>query len=965
MLTELSSNTFLKFHFISLSLSKIKMKLISLIVFLTPTIIIAQQLPQGEQSEIKQAVLDSNNVSTVFFNYGSICKPNYLGNIADMVWNGLGYMYELGPIVAAKVINNNGDTLRIIDDSFVLPSQGTYSPDGTNKWGWLPESGYANPNNNEVATKNNPASWPTGWATWPFDDSVHTSLNEAYYVMDDFSNAKFPYYPFPGDTAKRGLGLKAEVRLYEFGGSLKDALLIKYKLTNVSQKNLDEVFFGFQGDPHIGGYNDYSDDRVHLISPNGPLGDNNNYFAKNTIYLWDNDGLGMGGKHPGYMSFKFLTTPDNKDLTSFHVAQYTNSLPNVPKNSELMWSWLSGGIDTSSTLYNQPADNIINFGTGPFSLAAGETKEIELVIFFSNNFQDMKHDAVTMYFDHNWPDIGNHMGESGGDNNYKIELSSPGAGEYNGNVPVTWKYAGTDVNAKLLIEYSSDRGTNWYPLAWDIPIDSSYIWNTVNYKDGVNYLLRLVAYNPLRMNQSYYNISSAKFTVNNPGDAQPELELNIPFLNSIITQKTVSIPWLAEDADNNLLSIDLEYSISPNGPFTEISKNNYSAGTNSFLWDIRSIPNANNYYLKVTASDGILDSSLIAGPFGTDYSENSYISKNFVHLSGNSTPTFYLQEIDTSQTTTDTYELTFNTSDPTQKTMDIKDVNKGKVILNNYVLQNGISTPEFDGIKLTVNDTPTGINYEESKFNRSDLDSAVKITFPPIAGNPKVAVSQDWMVVFNNMDTSLNGNYISPGDSAITNINYDKIITPFRIYNITNGKYPAQYIVFVNSNIQNLSRWMPSQPIILQPQGASGATTSYQINFDFNNANPPHSGDTLHIITYKEITSDDVFRFAIRNDTVITHVKQLLEPDSYLLEQNYPNPFNPSTTIEYQIPQSGFVTLKIYNLLGQELKTLVHMQQNMGKHKVEFDASDLASGVYIYRLSVNGFLYSRKMILLK
>ena len=965
MLSKLSFNTFVRFHFISFSQAKIKLSLICSIVFFLPIIVFAQPLPQGEQFAIKEAILDSNNVTTVFFNYGSICKPNYLGNVADMVWNGLGYMFEFGPIVAAKVINDNGDTLRITDDSFVLPSQGTYSPDGSVKWGWLPDSGYANPNQNEIATKNNPASWPGSWATWPYGDSVNTSLNEAYYVMDDFSNAKFPYYPFPGDTTKRGLGLKAEVRVYEFGGSLKDALLIKYKITNVSQKNLSEVYFGFQGDPHIGGYNDYSDNRVHLIGPNGPAGDVNNYFAKNTIYLWDNDGLGMDGKHPGYMSFKFLNTPDNKDLTSFHTAPYTNSLPNVPKNSALMWNWLSGGIDTSSTLYTQPGDNIINFGTGSFSLAAGETKEIEVVIFFSNDFQDMKNDAVTMYFDHNWPGIGNQIGGSGGNNNYKIELTSQNSGAFSGDVPVTWKYSGTDVNAKLLIEYSSDRGSSWYPAAWDIPIDSSYTWNTVNYKDGVNYLLRLVAYNPLRMSQYYYNISSAKFTVNNPGDAQPELELNIPFVNSVIAQKTISIPWLAEDADNNQLSIDLEYSTNQSGPFTEISKSNYSTGINSFAWDVSSVPNANNYYLKVTASDGVLDSSLVAGPFSINYSENSYVTNNFVHLTGNSTPTFYLQEIDTSQITTDTYELTFTASNPAQKTMAIKDVNNGKAVLSNYLLQQEISTPEFDGIKLTVNDTPTGINYDKSKFDRSDLDSTVKITFPPIAGNPRVAVPQDWIIVFNNMDTNQNSNYISPGDTASTNINNVKVIAPFRIYNITAEKYPAQYIAFIKAGIQNLSRWIPSQSIILQPQEASGPTTSYQIDFNFNAFNLPHAGDTLHIITYKEITTNDVFRFAVRNNTVITHVNELNETDSYSLEQNYPNPFNPSTTIEYQIPQSGLVTLKIYNMLGQEVKTLLYAQQSKGKYTVVFDASSLASGVYIYQLNVNGYLYSRKMILLK
>ncbi|MDZ7764160.1 MAG: T9SS type A sorting domain-containing protein [Melioribacteraceae bacterium] len=83
------------------------------------------------------------------------------------------------------------------------------------------------------------------------------------------------------------------------------------------------------------------------------------------------------------------------------------------------------------------------------------------------------------------------------------------------------------------------------------------------------------------------------------------------------------------------------------------------------------------------------------------------------------------------------------------------------------------------------------------------------------------------------------------------------------------------------------------------------------------------------------------------------------------LSQNYPNPFNPSTTINYSVPTSGLVTLKVYNILGQEVKTLVNTVQNAGFHNVSFDASTLSSGVYIYRLSSGNFVNTKKMILLK
>ncbi|MGE5437678.1 MAG: T9SS type A sorting domain-containing protein [Syntrophothermus sp.] len=87
--------------------------------------------------------------------------------------------------------------------------------------------------------------------------------------------------------------------------------------------------------------------------------------------------------------------------------------------------------------------------------------------------------------------------------------------------------------------------------------------------------------------------------------------------------------------------------------------------------------------------------------------------------------------------------------------------------------------------------------------------------------------------------------------------------------------------------------------------------------------------------------------------------------ESYQLSQNYPNPFNPSTTITYQIPTNGFVTIKIYNVLGKEVKTLVSQDQNAGNYSVRFDARDLSSGVYFYQINVNNFTTSKKMLLLK
>jgi Secretion system C-terminal sorting domain len=107
------------------------------------------------------------------------------------------------------------------------------------------------------------------------------------------------------------------------------------------------------------------------------------------------------------------------------------------------------------------------------------------------------------------------------------------------------------------------------------------------------------------------------------------------------------------------------------------------------------------------------------------------------------------------------------------------------------------------------------------------------------------------------------------------------------------------------------------------------------------------------------------FKLLIGKQDYINGIKKSTAPSIYGLEQNYPNPFNPVTTIRYQIAQDGLVQLKIYNVLGKEVKILINKEQKQGLYEVELNASDLSSGVYFYTLKTGNFSSTRKMIVLK
>lgn len=88
-------------------------------------------------------------------------------------------------------------------------------------------------------------------------------------------------------------------------------------------------------------------------------------------------------------------------------------------------------------------------------------------------------------------------------------------------------------------------------------------------------------------------------------------------------------------------------------------------------------------------------------------------------------------------------------------------------------------------------------------------------------------------------------------------------------------------------------------------------------------------------------------------------------PECFLLSQNYPNPFNPSTTIEYQLPIQAYVSLRVFNMLGQEVVALVSEEQGAGYKSVDFNGGELPSGVYLYRLQAGDFVATKKLVLLK
>ena len=152
------------------------------------------------------------------------------------------------------------------------------------------------------------------------------------------------------------------------------------------------------------------------------------------------------------------------------------------------------------------------------------------------------------------------------------------------------------------------------------------------------------------------------------------------------------------------------------------------------------------------------------------------------------------------------------------------------------------------------------------------------------------------------------------------------------------------------------------------------APTSGKVTYSFTYTAPDSiSTDTLYAVglsaDFTKSSSGDSWAFATNKAISITPAtgisKESAKANSFELIQNYPNPFNPSTLISYSLKNSEFVSLKVYDVAGNEVASLVNEMQSSGAHSLSFNASKLTSGVYVYKISTPSFSSSKKMVLTK
>lgn len=179
--------------------------------------------------------------------------------------------------------------------------------------------------------------------------------------------------------------------------------------------------------------------------------------------------------------------------------------------------------------------------------------------------------------------------------------------------------------------------------------------------------------------------------------------------------------------------------------------------------------------------------------------------------------------------------------------------------------------------------------------------------------------------------------------------------------NPTSGNYNGKILDRTYITAIHLIRTNPNAVLVNET-----TLTKYDSYTDLRNTINGFYFDQGNHILYASVrgATDSTYEFTIENAS-LTSVTDDLIAGEYELDQNYPNPFNASTMISYTIPNSGHVRITVYDMLGREVATLIDGVQSAGKHEIHFDGESLASGAYIYRITVGSFSAGKKMLLLK
>jgi pimeloyl-ACP methyl ester carboxylesterase len=537
-----------------------------------------------------------------------------------------------------------------------------------------------------------------------------------------------------------------------------------------------------------------------------------------------------------------------------------------------------------------------------------------------------------------------------------VSFTNPAAyGRLSGTTSLTWTGGIPEDSVELW--FSPDAGRTWLIIEHALPNTGNYTWNTTAVPDCGLGLINIFLKEPT--GNIYGRNQSAFFAIDNTGNGAPFVDikrdpriiLHLPF-----TEDTLTVPLRAANPEGDSLNVSISYSADCGKTFSNVESIALPSdgGLYPYAMHIGPLANTKTAVIRITAQDARSSGCTKTSVFVKQSQRQSDPGALQTNVSSVDVK---VNIVDASKLTTDLYRVVF--TDTTEgKWYDVLNVTQGIAIATSVLVPlDGVTEgPMFDGIRLAVKDHLIAeANIADSRWQIGTSPWSFSFSIPLINMQGYPATYHPYPADYT---VTISSAVVDTACSAI--VGGSRIPMKFSVRNISSNRKVG--VVYLDTDANGLLS--PRDEVnILEPYsiGRLGLVWRLVMQGDPGTETGPVPGDVFLFKTFKPIKSGDTYEFR----RSVVSVAQPEKPLSYRLEQNWPNPFNPRTVVSSQYSVVSDVRIVIYDLLGREVTTLVNERRAPGIYHDTFDATGLASGVYIYRIRVGAFTQSRKMILMR
>jgi hypothetical protein len=395
--------------------------------------------------------------------------------------------------------------------------------------------------------------------------------------------------------------------------------------------------------------------------------------------------------------------------------------------------------------------------------------------------------------------------------------------------------------------------------------------------------------------------------------------------------------------------------------------------TNSYQWepDVAQMPGGDLLVVWSTWGRSGKDYEIAGRRIAPALVQARLSSATVTHPFWRSTTEILVHVQDSLAMTGHSYEVIFDSLGSRSASATVRNVSRGDTVVRDFPVMQGENvfylTPVFDGVALEISpEFDLALDLQRSAFvNHSGTNIGFLLTTPGVSPSAKRIVPVDAALIWGSCDTLAGGRYANPLDTALNSSGQRVVAVPFLLWNLTDNQKMDPFVPETKVN----QRWDPGEVIRFRTPVPYRVAIN-EMHAEIQTSVPagplvaPAPGDTHYVYTMRPIREGETYGFVTARSAIL-EAPPVPGPSRFALLNNFPNPFNPSTTILYTVPSAARVRLEVYSILGQRVATLVDGIVEAGKHRVQFEASHLASGVYFCRLSADGRSITRRIAFIR